>query len=400
MRNLPTLLLILLAVVARCSAAFVNESSWSRETLRARMSSDPDAYAAFAETLATTGVFGPAPDHPSAYRPPGYPWAIAPLTLWGDHRLDGIFALHLVLGVLTSLLTVSVGRRMELGWSSWFAGILVAVDPVLARQASLPMTETLSAALSMAIVSAWITPARPGRDALLLGTLVATATLTRPFAALWWLLMGISASAVDGKGRWMRASAVAMLIYAPWIVRNAIVFGAFIPFTTHGGYTLWLGQNPTFFEDVVSGAHDTWPKDRFAQWTLTNTRETRGMSEIESDRHFRDRALRWMRDHPSDALRSMAAHVRSLWSVSSRLGSSSQRWITSAFYGATFLLVAVGLISRRAWSGFSSCLPLALVSMTLLHAIYWSDPRMRAPIAPLLAVLAAVGLNQLQRLRG
>ena len=41
---------------------------------------------------------------------------------------------------------------------------------------------------------------------------------------------------------------VAAIVVSPWVIRNQRVFGKPIVTTTHGGYTLLLGNNPSFYE--------------------------------------------------------------------------------------------------------------------------------------------------------
>ena len=82
-------------------------------------------------------------------------------------------------------------------------------------------------------------------------------------------------------------------------VRNAITMNAFIPTTTHGGYTLLLGNNPSLAEAVRLG--ERWERTTFDAWTETLSRETEDMDEVTRDRYMRRRALRWMRENPRDA---------------------------------------------------------------------------------------------------
>ena len=49
--------------------------------------------------------------------------------------------------------------------------------------------------------------------------------------------------------RWLAvsacAAAVALLVMLPWWIRNTMLFGQFIPFTTSGGLALWVGAHPS-----------------------------------------------------------------------------------------------------------------------------------------------------------
>lgn len=73
------------------------------------------------------------------------------------------------------------------------------------------------------------------------------------------------------------------------------------------------------------------------------------------------------------------------------------RWLRYAvglWYAATFALAAVGWWSlgkhiwRRPWLWGL----LLVAAFTLVHTVYWTNLRMRAPLVPVIALWAAVGL--------
>ena len=43
---------------------------------------------------------------------------------------------------------------------------------------------------------------------------------------------------------------VTSAVVSPWVIRNRLVFGRWIATTTHGGYTLLLGNNPDFYRHL------------------------------------------------------------------------------------------------------------------------------------------------------
>jgi hypothetical protein len=69
------------------------------------------------------------------------------------------------------------------------------------------------------------------------------------------------------------------------------------------------------------------------------------------------------------------------------------RWGIAVFFAVELLAAAMGLWrlrreERRNWWP----LVLLVLSFALVHVVYWSNLRMRAPIEPVLALLAARGL--------
>ncbi len=49
----------------------------------------------------------------------------------------------------------------------------------------------------------------------------------------------------------------------------------------------------------------------------------------------------------------------------------------------------IGLFQPAVWSWPRIAAPLAILGLTIVHAFYWSDLRMRAPIVPAIALIAS-----------
>lgn len=367
---------------------------------------DPDGYVAFARTWSTHGVFGPSDSLPSAYRSPGYPALLVPLIGNPAGSTWLILGLHLAAGLGTMVLAVALARECGAGTWAPLAGWLVALDPLLARQGSLVMTETVFAALLTGIVLGWMRLARsvPAGGARVslgsvgLGLLVGAAALVRPIAWPCWLAIGIIAWRQGRFKVWLWGLVVALAVLAPWAVRNQRLFGTPIFTTTHGGYTLWLGQNPDYYREVVAPGRRVWPEDGFRAWTAANEKATAGMDEPARDRFFRDQALSWMRANKLPALHAIAEHIRAFWSPAPNYGPRWARWLCGVFYAAVFALGGLALVQVRSWRPPTVALPLLLLVFTAVHALYWSDARMRTPLVACIAVLASLGAGRLETL--
>ena len=258
---------------------------------------DTDAYVLIAHQLRTNGEYGREPGIPTAYRPPGYTLSIAPWCRTDPPQVMGIASLHLLCAALTAGITVLWASSFGMGKGSWLAGLLVALDPILIRQSTLIMSETLFTTLFIAAIFSlskgsvsdfsrwWLA---------LAGCLWGFATMTRPIAGIVFLLLGIVALKGGWVKKWLLTSLVAGVTLLPWAIRNQLVMGKPILTTTHGGYTLWLGQNPTYFKEVVRGQNGIWPEESFQQWTKANSQRTSGLSEIEQDAIYHQEAWEWM----------------------------------------------------------------------------------------------------------
>jgi hypothetical protein len=66
---------------------------------------------------------------------------------------------------------------------------------------------------------------------------------------------------------------------------------------------------------------------------------------------------------------------------------------TTAFYAVLFVAAALGWMRVRSWRGAWLPMTLTVLALTLVHAVYWSNMRMRAPIEPLLGLFAASVLD-------
>jgi hypothetical protein len=69
-------------------------------------------------------------------------------------------------------------------------------------------------------------------------------------------------------------------------------------------------------------------------------------------------------------------------------------WAVCVGYVAELALFVVGLVAlARAWDRRWIVPLCVIVNFTLAHLVYWSNMRMRAPLVPLIALIAALGLS-------
>ena len=414
------------------------------------LTDDPDAYRHYAENLVEHGVFGHG-SVPSAYRPPLYSLLLTGPVALGDNARLAIGLLHLAMGVATVWLVYRLGRRWGLGAWSLAAAALVACDPILLVQSTLVMTETLATLL--AVVSLWglsrfsrsenvtvpfgipragdcpdFRVAKMGLSpsvayafawTMAAGGLLALASLCRPtflvFTAVAGLLVAtLWATWATRLKTFAAFSAAVALVLAPWVVRNQIQFGRPIVATTHGGYTLLLGNNPSFYDYLRSGAWATvWDEgDYFDGRSKSMPRD-----ELRRDRIAYAEARQNIRRQPGMFAYACVVRVGRLWApLPHRLtdGESparrSVRYTIGLWYLAEFLLAAIGLFAvftgrpRAAGLDPALCRPnqkrrtnpwlwgvLLVVCFTAVHTLYWTNMRMRAPLMPVVALAAAAG---------
>ncbi len=386
---------------------------------------DRDAYLGIANNLLQGAGFSTlGTDHPTAFRPPLYPLLLAFFT--GIFGTIGIAILHLIVGGVTIWATVKLGERLGLKNGALLAGLLVAIDPILLRYTTLPMTEVIFAVLTTMLLWLWSrADQRPSWNTYLLtGFAFGIASLCRPsllpmLPVLWILYLVNDFRGMNRLDRMIKSTlcivlvgASAMVTMLPWGVRNLAVFGHFKLTTTHGGYTLLLGNNPVFYDAVVRQPLGTTWGDYAAEDACSQTSwinqlnrqlDERGLvSEFDRDRAQYNRVIKNIQAEPLMFLRASLLREIRFWSPvpigpQARSMNSAIYWGTAIFYLTVYLFAFAGLIFvlRQPASKRNKWLPALamIITFSVVHSLYWSNARMRAPLIPVIAILAAYGLE-------
>jgi hypothetical protein len=290
--------------------------------------------------------------------------------------------------------------------------LLVAVDPILCHQSGQIMSETLATTLAVLclVLLTWIDGPRSARFAALAGGAIALAALCRPVFIVWLCLVALlllRRRSSPLRTRLASCSALlagAAVVLVPWTARNTWQLGGTVILTTHGGYTLLLGNNPDFYAHLNSSDWRLpWDSRAFERaWDESTRRE--GDRPVVLDQIAYRRAWQNIVADPWMFLRSVAVRWERLWGVLPRSTHTAGtqragllRCVVAAWYAMQWVLVGVGLFflksrgCREPWMwGTSLC-----VALTLVHAFYWTDMRMRAPLVPVLCLLAVQGCAEL-----
>jgi hypothetical protein len=436
--------IVLIAVGALLRAAVLYQMS-------GRLADDRDDYLTVARQYLAHGFWSRFEGYPSAFRPPLYPLVLAALLKCGGGSM-AIGLLQLALGTATIALSYVVGKRLGLGAFANVAVLLVALDPLLIAYTVFPMTETLDTFLVILLIAVTIPighvagGAAPnnlpvvasGRcETRCLGRLVSKAAivgivfglcaLCRPsiwptagLVVLWsvgrWWKERKAAARLHANVRFGRdllltgavAAIFTALVIAPWTIRNWKILGSPIATTTHGGYTLLLGNNHDFFQRVASRPwSDLWSDsapDRFQQpWIQGVIAEMEGeigvgADEIARDRWMYRRAFQSIRAEPRLFVRACLVRFLRFWNIvplpPSRVSlPSAAVWAVGICYALEMGLFPLGMGSLVCrWDSRWTFVGLIIVNFTVVHLFYWTNARMRAPIVPLIALVAARGL--------
>jgi len=403
------------AVLCFAAALQLGVINWRSDQLTI----DRDAYLGIAANLAEgRGFTSPGSTTPTAFRPPLYPLLLS-IFQRALPTARAVAVLNFLAGMLTIWLVLKLGERLGLGRWRYVGGLLMAVDPLWLNALPQPMTEVVFTALTTAWWWSVVKDAHPQRNwqrSLLIGVGFGLAALCRPtiwplaaLMALAWIVppvidRGLRPAAIrQNVRRALVITATVFFVVSPWVIRNHLIFGRPILMTTHGGYTLLLANNPVYDAEVVQqpwGA--VWSGESLSRWQADIDRRLQAdlgphAGELARDQWMSAEAKQFIQGHPQAFLQAMWHRVRALWSIVPRGEGSSLpaavRGGIAAFYLAEFLLAAIGmgaLIRRRDWAGW---LPgwMLIVAVQGVHLVYWTDTRMRMPLEPVLALLAARG---------
>jgi hypothetical protein len=195
-------------------------------------------------------------------------------------------------------------------------------------------------------------------------------------------------------------AAAAAVPVAAWALRNWVQLGRPILTTTHGGYTLWLANNDDYYDFLRSGSWgEVWTSKSLDQQQSELARKT-GFDEVAADRAAYERARAAIARQPMMFAWSCLVRLGQLWNplphkvaADESLARAAGRWMTAAWYTALYCLAAIGLyrLGRSAWTPPWSFALGLVAAFCCVHALYWSNLRMRAPLVPVLAWLAAYG---------
>ena len=381
--------------------------AWNLHGLEA---SDPVEYDAMAWNVAQGIGFtnrGFAPDESWVRRPPLFVFFLAAVYWLFGHSLFAARMAQCVLGTLLCAVTIALGATVATPRTVRRVAALTALYPYLVYYSGYLMSETLATLLFTTAL--WLLARRvpDRRSSAAAGGVLGLAALTRSsylgFAApaLPWLR--------DACGDWRRALrslamliAAAVLVIAPWLVRNYLVTGLVVPIqsTSVWGfyeYHLWFSQDdfPTFdFERE----DDSWRA--FEARNRELFRKLKTIPPMEQDAYFRRAALEYVREDPLRYLRSCVRKFVWLWRPSTRARAGERIiedpafWLSLGAYFVWLPLFVYGL--WRSWRAAPAgrLIGWAVLYVTVLHTFYWyGSPRFRFPIYPLFLIACATAFD-------
>ncbi len=389
--------------------------------LTAKRSQVPFDDTFFYHTIATQistghGFTGPQ-GLPTAAWPPAYPFILAGLyKIFGSHMMVGEY-----FNVVVSSLTVPLVYMLALDTlgrtEARFAAAVMAIMPSQIFWTDVVLTESLAVFLTVGFLY-WAVKAPPRtRTYIITGVFIGICALTRgenvflvviPIA-LWW-------NQVDRNELLRRLAIVVaggVLVVAPWTIRNISQMHSFIPISTNFSSTLWAGHNPK------ANGGPNYPNQAELNRELAG--KTGPAKEVAQSTLLRKQALTWASHHPGKELVLIpekllsavgpANQVFLFWinptpQITAVHHDAVKRYsIAADFVWYTLLaltLASAWIFGRRLWENpaLLGSLAFILVSLVLYGFVFYGNFRYRAPLEPLMLLIAAPLVSRILALRG
>jgi 4-amino-4-deoxy-L-arabinose transferase-like glycosyltransferase len=349
-----------------------------------------------------------------ALRTPGYPLFLAACRLAFGDRLLPVRLVQAVLGTASVWMVYRLTDRVappRPAWRGWtvplLASALAAIDPFLVATTALVLSEALFIPLMLlslwGLAMIWRGESESESEAadrrrhgwpwaITSGVASGGAVLVRPSWLLFVPAMLLAWVALSGRGRRAGALRGAVLVglgvvavLSPWWVRNARVYGRFVPTALWTGASLYDGLNPhaTGASDMDGflAAPDIWPLGEEAQ-----------------DAELFRRAVAFAREHPRRAVALAAIKAARYWSPwpNAEGFRSPAIAVASALFNVPLLAAtALGAWDRRRDARALVVLAGPLLYFAALHLVFASSMRYRIPAAVPALGLAAIGISRI-----
>jgi 4-amino-4-deoxy-L-arabinose transferase-like glycosyltransferase len=339
--------------------------------------------------------------HAGAWKAPGYPaWVGLWYTLLGHHPL-AVRLVQVPLGVLTIGLGWALARRLFGRRVAIAAAFVLALYPNVWQFEELLYPESLATPLMLAALLVIFTGPPTKRRAILTGLLVGISLYVRPsgeFVLLgalvsWWVAAGWR----RGIAHTVIAALVAVAVVAPWTVRNAIVLHGFLPISMQDAAAYGTFNSQAAHDPVFPYAWRKAPPDAQA---LLNPAHP--LSDIALHSKLIHLAESYIKAHPVSVAEAFFWNGLSrLWDIRRR----SRALVEVAFEGRSRPVTEAGLYSYWVllvlallglWRARSRrMLVLGVLALALGASVTFTveaGTRYRAPLEPLIAVLACAGV--------
>lgn len=331
---------------------------------------------------------------PTAFIAPGYPFLTAAVfQLCGiATRLSAAVIMlgQVLLGVLTVWLLMHVARSLFNQRTALVAGLIWSCSLPLLWIPTIFWDTSLSISLLLGLlalvlrlrdqVSPWMW--------LFLGAYCAVTALINPalLPTLTGILFWLAWQTRSTSHSHLLLAAVSFgLVFAPWPLRNARVFHAFVPLRTTVGFELWMGNR--------EGASGYLEEQLFPMYNPVELAEYRRVGEIEYTAHKSALARQSVEKHLDRFVSLTAIRFLRFWT-----GTGTQKgspfFALHACLTSAFGLAGVSLLWRRHSYALATLFAIPLLLFPLPYYCTHAEFRYRLVLDPLLTLAASYFLTE------
>jgi 4-amino-4-deoxy-L-arabinose transferase-like glycosyltransferase len=375
-------------------------------------SGDEGGYISLADTLLRDGTFGV---YPTAYRLPLYPMLLGAVQGATGMKVPAYLVLNAFLGTAAVLLIYRIASHLAGERAARISLLLSVPNPFLMANTPDVLTENLYIPLVLGFLLALLVaqddgPGREGEGAVwrrwlpwaVAGLLLGLCNLTRPSMLRFGILLPFCYLFVERRiGPKVRGAilllVLSVVLLVPWWVRNAAVFGRFIPGTTGEGFVLLGAYNEKAFTDpAFIGSWVNYETD-------ISPAPFRGRTEYDRDRIASAMAKEYAAAHWTGIPRTLPWRLlRAFYwypNVVDRFTEAAGTRRLSSIWGFLFTFVLVYPMAAtegvRRLRDRRFLAPFLLVAWFLLVILAaYGSQRMRLPIEGVMIVFAAAGWDR------
>lgn len=355
------------------------------------------------------------PQLPTLDRAPLWPAIIA--LIYGtlgqhDHTVRLLLS---IVGSITCVLTYCFARDMFDKWAALFAGLLAGAYPFLYVYDGWLYSESLYTCLLLAFCYTIYHLRHKPRIFLMVlsGLLLGLLSLTRPnglillaIFLLWAIIIGQTKSFSQPRAL-KSACIVALVSFAlviPWTIRNYVVTHQFVPVAVGDGKVLLGAYNDMILQRPYYLGVWINPIESSPAVVQQFPPNCAGACEIQRDNTYRYYAEQWVQQHPDQLPYLLGLHLVHFWQNTTQeadlpLNRFTQRpavqFVVLMMEIITPFVLALAsfglLVTRKLWRDLLFIYMLILLTLAQCLLLY-GIPRFRAPLEPLLLLLASGSL--------
>ena len=332
----------------------------------------PDAqrYYAIAVNVAGGNGYSMNGTDPTSYFTPAYPLFLALFIKCGASIIVLRYLNFIILAL--SVYTVrSIVKSSNAGAGAPLSAALLVGYGVLFYTAGTLYTQTLYTLLLLLHIRLAIVPDFSYRHAVLLGILSAAIIMVHPTGVLipplivLWLFFPRNYHII-GKGT--VGALVAVVCISPWAYRNYTTFDKFIPITSHGADSLYVGNNPDY---RISAWYEYTEHDAY--------REANLLPVEEQNRYYLKKIVEFWTQQPGAAAKLYLLKLVDYFNYRNNISTSSESsTFRDTIMFVTYYPLLLCLVLRLL---FAAKIPLSRTE-TLLVAIYLVSALFHAVFIP------------------